>query len=187
MVQNKVCECCGKEFTPKYKSQKFCSRSCSASVTNKLRKRSLETRLKISKTLCGEEKEIFEGQICKRCGKVISNIFKKLDFCSNECRVEYEYEQKVNAWLNNPESVKNIYIPRFIKRWLKETRGEKCEECGWDHKNEYTGLIPLQIHHIDGDCTNNHPDNLKILCPNCHSLTDNYCSRNMGNSKRLKR
>ncbi len=57
-------------------------------------------------------------------------------------------------------------------------RGGKCEECGWHETNKYTGKVPLQIHHIDGDCTNNSLDNLKVLCPNCHTLTDNYGSRN---------
>ncbi len=185
MVQNNICECCGKEFIPKYKTQRFCSRSCSASITNKSRTQTIETRLKISKSLRGElVNEIYQDQVCKYCGKPIQNIFKELDFCCNECRTRYFYELKVNDWLENPSNVKTTFIPRYIKQWLKETRGEKCEICGWHETNEFTNTIPLQIHHIDGDCTNNSPENLQILCPNCHSLTNNYCSRNMGKSKR---
>ena len=52
--------------------------------------------------------------------------------------------------------------------------------------NEYTYLVPLQIHHIDGDCLNNIEDNLELLCPNCHSLTENYGNRNK-NSTRTRR
>lgn len=37
-----------------------------------------------------------------------------------------------------------------------------------------TGEPPLHVHHIDGDATNNSEDNLQLLCPNCHSLTENY-------------
>ncbi len=185
MVQNNICECCGKEFIPKYKTQRFCSRSCSASITNKSRTQTIETRLKISKSLRGElVNEIYQDQVCKYCGKPIQNIFKELDFCCNECRTRYFYELKVNDWLENPSNVKTTFIPRYIKQWLKETRGEKCEICGWHETNEFTNTIPLQIHHIDGDCTNNSPENLQILCPNSHSLTNNYCSRNMGKSKR---
>ena len=51
--------------------------------------------------------------------------------------------------------------------------------------NEFTGKIPLEVHHIDGDCTNNKEENLQLLCPNCHSLTENFGSRNK-NSKRYK-
>ena len=54
----------------------------------------------------------------------------------------------------------------------------KCQKCGWGEKNPYTQTIGLEIHHIDGNCTNNRKDNLELLCPNCHSLTDNYGSLN---------
>lgn len=63
----------------------------------------------------------------------------------------------------------------------------KCEKCGWGEVNPYTGKIPLQVHHIDGDCTNNSEENLQLLCPNCHSLTETYGGLNKGNSKRTKR
>ena len=40
--------------------------------------------------------------------------------------------------------------------------------------NHITGNSPLEVHHIDGDYTNNDEDNLELLCPNCHSLTNTY-------------
>ena len=61
----------------------------------------------------------------------------------------------------------------------------KCEKCGWGEVNETTGNVPLEVHHIDGDCTNNSEDNLQLLCPNCHSLTANHGSLNKF-SKRYK-
>lgn len=51
----------------------------------------------------------------------------------------------------------------------------KCAICGlsmWRGKP-----IVLQLHHIDGDNHNNSLENLQLLCPNCHSQTDNYCGR----------
>lgn len=62
--------------------------------------------------------------------------------------------------------------------YLKEKYNNSCQICGWNKVNPFTGLVPLQIHHIDGDCLNNKEENLQLLCPNCHSLTDNYGSRN---------
>lgn len=50
----------------------------------------------------------------------------------------------------------------------------------------YTNSIPLEVHHIDGDCTNSFEENLQLLCPNCHSLTDNFGSLNK-ESKRFHR
>jgi 5-methylcytosine-specific restriction endonuclease McrA len=40
-----------------------------------------------------------------------------------------------------------------------------CSECGW---NKELGV--LELHHIDRNTKNNHITNLKILCPNCHSV-----------------
>jgi hypothetical protein len=49
---------------------------------------------------------------------------------------------------------------------LFKGREEKCEECGL---TEWRGAkIRLDIHHIDGDCYNNHILNLQFICPNCH-------------------
>lgn len=49
----------------------------------------------------------------------------------------------------------------------------KCECCGIETWNNLP--IVMQLHHIDGDPTNNTLENLQILCPNCHSQTDTYC------------
>lgn len=58
----------------------------------------------------------------------------------------------------------------MLKEGYKEN---KCEICGI---TEWLGNpIVCQLHHIDGDNTNNTIENLQILCPNCHSQTDNYC------------
>jgi 5-methylcytosine-specific restriction endonuclease McrA len=35
----------------------------------------------------------------------------------------------------------------------------------------------LQLHHVNGDGTDDRIDNLQLLCPNCHSQTDSYCKR----------
>lgn len=65
--------------------------------------------------------------------------------------------------------------------YLIEIRGHQCECCKnteWLEKP-----INLQVHHIDGDRTNNELDNLQLLCLNCHSYTDNFGSKN---NKHLK-
>lgn len=56
---------------------------------------------------------------------------------------------------------------RLINEGLKE---EKCELCGYTNN--------LELHHINGDHYDNRLENLQILCPNCHAMTDNYCGRN---------
>ena len=59
-----------------------------------------------------------------------------------------------------------------IKEKIFQEREYRCECCGltdWNGKE-----IKLQIHHIDGNHNNNIRDNLIILCPNCHSQTENW-------------
>ena len=59
---------------------------------------------------------------------------------------------------------------RLIKEGLKQAF---CEECGWA-KQTKDGRLPLELHHINGDPHDNRLENLEILCPNCHSLKNNY-------------
>jgi hypothetical protein len=56
-------------------------------------------------------------------------------------------------------------------------RGHKCEMCGLTKWMDVE--IPLEVHHIDGDELNSKLDNLLLICPNCHALTDNYRGRNI--------
>ena len=70
---------------------------------------------------------------------------------------------------------------KLAKRLLKEGYKErKCEMCGNTHWCNY--LIPLELHHINGIKTDNRLENLQMLCPNCHALTDNYRGKNIGMS-----
>ena len=45
----------------------------------------------------------------------------------------------------------------------------------------------MQIHHINGNSSDNSLGNLKVLCPNCHAMTENYMALNKGKSSRDKR
>jgi hypothetical protein len=57
--------------------------------------------------------------------------------------------------------------------------GRKQPACEWCGLTEWLGRsIPLELHHVDGDRTNNVLSNLTLLCPNCHALTDNYRGKN---------
>lgn len=59
---------------------------------------------------------------------------------------------------------------------LIHLRGRKCENCGIE---EWLGQpVNLEVHHIDGDRLNNDLSNLKLLCPNCHSYTQNFRKSN---------
>ena len=54
---------------------------------------------------------------------------------------------------------------------------DKCCICGWNEKRKGAEYSSCHLDHIDGDHNNNKLNNLRILCPNCHSLTETYCIR----------
>lgn len=62
---------------------------------------------------------------------------------------------------------------RLIKAGLKEAR---CESCGISERQGQP--LALALDHINGVHTDNRLENLRILCPNCHALTDTWCVRN---------
>lgn len=117
---------------------------------------------------------------CKRCGKELSANQRNNSYCSTHCAGLAKKEEMIVRWRENEISGlnKGNQLSHFVRNYLLEKSGHRCELCGWGEKNPTTGLVPLEIHHIDGNYFNNVESNLQVLCPNCHSLTPNYKALN---------
>ena len=85
---------------------------------------------------------------------------------SNQYKTAEEYAKG-----NNVSSHK--LKEKMIKDGLKKHQCELCLLEEWQGR-----AIPLELHHKDGNNTNNDLSNLCFLCPNCHSQTENYCGKN---------
>lgn len=119
---------------------------------------------------------------CLQCGKENpwgNSKFNK--YCDTACKAVYEY---TNKYIPLVESGQCNSGSSPLRRYILERDNHSCTECGCGE--EYNGkLLTLHIDHIDGDSDNNFPINLRTLCPNCHSQTENFGSK--GNGSRYKK
>lgn len=165
----KKCYYCNISLSYNQRKQKFCSLLCSNSTLKKKAERKID--------------KIFND--CYICSESIkTGTF----LCSPYCHGEYRYIDYIFKWKQNInlgyKGLKVKSISQYVRRYIFEKYDSKCCECGWNKIHSKTGRIPLQVDHVDGDVTNNREENLRLLCPNCHSLTSNYGTLNKGNSKR---
>lgn len=167
--KKKYCLVCGKEL--KKGQYKFCSHSCSASYNN------------IGVVRNGKER----NHKCLYCGDKLEK--NQIKFCSHECQRKFDHNKYIEKWIKGEEKgmCGKYGLFKFIRRYLFEKHNNKCQKCGWGEINPHTNKVPLEVHHIDGDYTNNTEDNLQLLCPNCHSLTDTYKASNKNGRKGRKK
>jgi hypothetical protein len=172
------CKCCDAPLEYDRRKQDYCGHSCAAQINNS---RFPKRKLMQSKFIDGKKVVIIKPlPLCEMCGEECKT--HKSKFCSERCSSlhrKQETDKKI-------ESNEKVYF-RQIRRYLIEKHGEKCMECGWDKKNPITNTVPLDMDHIDGDHENNVLTNLKLLCPNCHSLTPTYKGLNRGHGRAERR
>lgn len=156
------CLLCG-SLTP---NPKFCNRSCAAKHNNRLfPKRKQQNK-------------------CKDCGIPIKPQRIRCQSCNSN-----RPNAVISEWKLNPETgMKSGFRLRSqVRNYLLEQSNHQCSHCGWNEINPVTGKAPLQIDHIDGNCGNAEETNLRVLCPNCHSLTHNFGALNIGNGNLANR
>ena len=183
--ENIKCLNCENEFeTLKTENRKFCCSSCSAKYNNKRKVK----REKIKNDDNGNKKRIRIRKeknygICLNCKCDIiksDGRSKSVKYCSLKCQAVYQMNLRVDSGRASTNT---------LKRYLIHNHGNKCMECEWAEVNPTTGKVPIELEHIDGNSENNSLENLKLLCPNCHSLTPTYKALNKGNGrhKRMER
>lgn len=154
------CAECNDPIPYKKRNGKFCSQSCSAIHNNKKRK------------------ILSSGNNCKFCS---AEIGSKSTYCNRKCHRDHDHQTRVKAWLNE-----NALIGKgTLKRYLKGTFGDKCSKCGVSEWND--AALVFELEHKDGNSENNRPDNVCLLCPNCHSQTSTFKGKNKGNGRHSRR
>lgn len=166
---------------------------------------------RISKLLKKEEyekyvvsviKENFNiNQVCLKLGiKAVNNNYKKIQKIIEKYDVDISHFKfckrtdgkkkfsSVEEYFTKNSTIGSGKIKNIIfKHNIKPHKCEECKKTEWEYKGNIIP-IPLELHHINGDNTDNTLNNLQLLCANCHSLTDNFCKRKdkkYGNEKFL--
>ena len=122
---------------------------------------------------------------CLNCGAEIADNRK---YYSNHCQCDHQQKVYIEKWHNKEVTGlrENNQLSATVRHYLLAKAQEKCERCGWGEINPFTGQVPLEIHHKDGDHANSFEEHLEVLCPNCHALTENFRSRGGGRENRKK-
>lgn len=130
------------------------------------------------------------AEVCRKIGlKPIGGNYKTLKKKLNEFNIDYSHftGQSWNKGISKLNKISRFKLEEILqeninysshalkKRLISENiKNNKCEIC------EISGEeISLELHHINGDHYDNRIENLQILCPNCHSKTENFRGKNL--------
>lgn len=161
----KTCNFCGECLPYEKRKNKFCDQSCAASHNNVGVRRN------------GDQGDKF----CLCCNKKLSGRKYVNKYCSIKCNKDHIWKT-TKFEIEETGSVGSCVSGR---RFLSDTKGYKCDVCGISEWQNHK--LSLVLDHINGNSEDWHVQNLRLLCPNCDSLTPTFKGRNRGNGRFSRR
>lgn len=122
---------------------------------------------------------------CLGCGKPLVKRSQKV-YCNTNCMWTVKFNDKLRRWLTTGEVSIGGKRDHYIRRFILDAQDGCCAICGIVEEWNDQALV-FVLDHIDGDATNNHRDNLRMVCPNCDSQLPTFKSRNRGNGRHFRR
>lgn len=131
---------------------------------------------------------------CEWCFNKFKPIRQSYGFyCSLDCSHKKQFMDRFLNWYYDKDTNANNTTTKSIKIFLLIINGNICSNHQKTPSDCVSNIslmseMPLVLDHIDGDFKNNNYSNLRLLCPNCHSLTSTYKSFNtLGRHSRSKK
>lgn len=162
------CTNCGCDTT----NPKFCTRTCSVTYNN----------LRAPK----RARTVLRRETCANCEtKIVGAGFK---FCNSKCSALYKQAQVVLQWKSGLLTARppGSRLPQSVRQAVLDEQGGKCALCGIEPEWNGTSLT-LVLDHIDGNSSDDSPENVRLVCPNCDSQLPTYKSKNRGNGRHYRR
>ena len=78
---------------------------------------------------------------------------------------------------------KTKQLANAIRKYMLLKTNNSCESCGWNKLHPKDNKPLVEIDHIDGNAENCIETNLRVLCPNCHSMTTTFRARNKNSAR----
>jgi 5-methylcytosine-specific restriction endonuclease McrA len=173
----------------KFKKSIYCAKGCKKEITRQKEAKML---------LCLVCEERFD-----------SSISQSSKWCGEPCKKEYELKKKKTmkkalstTQARNHKLKRDAILAKFVAGechggtgnqgavatyiypFLKEYYGHKCQRCGYNKPNKFTGNPVLHVNHIDHNPYNHMFDNLEVICPNCHGEVTQVSYMNKGRELR---
>lgn len=120
---------------------------------------------------------------CAYCGSETANP----KFCNSKCRAGEQQRLVVEQWRNGTLGHSHsTRLPPAVRTEILESQNGTCAICLtlpiWNGQP-----LTLVLDHVNGDSSDDSPENVRLVCPNCDSQLPTYKSKNKGNGRHYRR
>jgi len=112
------------------------------------------------------------------------NAYKRVKVFLDKNKLDYSHFEKSARWSSKEKTVEEVFVQnRYFTQSSLRNKVLKYNlldyKCSCGNVGEWNGKeLVLQLDHINGDNCDNRIENLRFLCPNCHSQTDTHSGKN---------